>query len=68
MKATPHAWIQRCLTNIEELEKRYPTMSTEERLKCVREQYEVLAVARKMFHGNAKILGVNHKPLLRDSK
>lgn len=63
MNATPKMWIRRCLANIEEFEESRELMSKAEQLKFIREQYEALAVVKKVIHGTAKLRGVDHYAL-----
>lgn len=66
MRATPKDWIRRCKTNLERFRTEHVSMTQEEKLQFIRNQYDTLALVRKMIKGKVVVRGVNHLALRKN--
>lgn len=60
MSATgPDAWLLRCRTNIRQFAKDRHTMTREQQIEFIRDQYAILSVIQKVLDGNARLQGIS---------
>lgn len=55
----PEAWLVRCRSNIRTFAKDRQSMSREQQIEFIRDQYAILSIIRKVIDGNARLQGIS---------
>ena len=53
------AWMVRCKTNVQNFKRDRGTMTQEQQIEFIRDQYTILSIISKLVNGEARLQGIS---------